>query len=33
MTTFGLAGIANRWHPDAYVVIEDDDVYLPRYVP
>jgi hypothetical protein len=32
MTTFGLAGIANRWHPDAYVVIEDDDVYLPRYV-
>ena len=27
-----LVAIANRWEPDAYVVMEDDDLYLPRYV-
>ena len=26
-----LVAIANCWEPDAYVVMEDDDLYLPRY--
>ena len=27
-----IVGIANRWDPNAYVVMEDDDRYLTRYV-
>ena len=27
-----LVALANRWELEAYVVMEDDDLYLPRYV-